>query len=183
MLRYLDAGESHGKKMVAIIDGFPSNVHIDKNNINRHLARRQKGYGRGQRMNIENDIIEIISGIRNEKTTGAPICIEINNKDMELFLNFNVLLTSRTVRIGEIYDKSVINMNDSDVLSRIENSTEPTVSRYERSDTCVVPALGIVCESVLSFELAKAFLEKFSGDSLNDIICSYHNYIKRIAGR
>jgi chorismate synthase len=383
MLRFLDAGESHGKSLIAILDGFPSNVKIDINNINNQLARRQKGYGRGARMKIETDKVEILSGVRGGLTTGAPICVAINNKDfnnwenildakinynsgkiivprpghadlngvlkydlddirnvierasaretsirvaigaicMELFLNFNVKLTSRVISIGEIYDNSDINMNNSEVFSRIEesplrcfsqeieknmikeidiakelgdtlggavevsaynipcglgsyssydkrmdyslsgalmsiqgvkaiefgnginsskaygskmndeitirnnnyyrstnnaggieggitngmpitarvymkpipttkigNSTvdlngNKTISRYERSDTCVVPALGVVCEGVMCFELTKAFLEKFSGDSIGDVKYSYDNYIKRIAGR
>jgi chorismate synthase len=383
MLRFLDAGESHGKSIIAILDGFPSNVKIDIDNINFQLARRQKGYGRGARMKIESDKIEVISGIRGGLTTGAPICVAINNKDyenwsknidgdkleeidkiivprpghadlcgalkyelddirnvierasaretsirvaigaicMELFLNFNVIITSRVISIGEIYDNCDIYLNNSEVFSTIEESPlrcfskeieermlreidkakelgdtlggtvevsaynipcglgsytsydkrmdyniagalmsiqgvkaiefgnginssksygskandeiifrdnnyhrstnnaggieggmsngmpitarvymKPipttkignatvdlngvnTISRYERSDVCVVPALGVVCEGVMCFELAKAFLDKFSGDSLGDVKYSYDNYIKRIAGR
>ena len=79
--RFLTAGESHGKSLTAIIDGIPSNLYIDTNFINNELKRRQTGYGRSQRMQLESDLIEITSGLHAGKTTGAPVCISIKNKD------------------------------------------------------------------------------------------------------
>ena len=79
--RFLTAGESHGKCLTAIIEGVPAGFRIKTEIINKDLARRQAGYGRGQRMQIEKDTVEIKSGIRFGKTTGAPICLEIKNKD------------------------------------------------------------------------------------------------------
>ena len=83
MLRILTAGESHGKSLVGIIEGFPSNVKIDIHEIHQDLARRQRGYGRGGRMKIEQDQVEILSGIRNGKTLGSPIAFLIKNRDYE----------------------------------------------------------------------------------------------------
>jgi chorismate synthase len=379
MLRFLDAGESHGKGLVAIIEGIPSNVKIDVVNINNQLSRRQMGYGRGGRMKIERDRVEILSGVRGGKSTGAPIAILIWNKDyenwkevmsldavykekvnvprpghadlngvlkynfddirnvierasaretairvaigaicMELLRNFNVKIMSRVVSIGIIKDESSIYAYDEDIVSRIENSpvrcldtkievemieeierakaagdtlggqteviafnlpvglgshvmydrkldykisgafmsiqgvkaveigkgiyastsvgTEvndeifledeeykrltnfaggieggmtngmpliiraymkpiPTtkkglktvdllgknaISRYERSDVCAVPALGVICEAVLAFEITSAILEKFGGDSIEDTKTSYNSYKERI---
>lgn len=80
-MRYFTAGESHGKGLVGIIEGFPSNVYIDVNEINEVLIRRQSGYGRGGRMKIESDEIEFLSGLRNSKTLGSPITFIIRNKD------------------------------------------------------------------------------------------------------
>ena len=82
-LRFLTSGESHGKSLNAIIEGLPAGIKISQDEINRELKRRQGGYGRGARMNIESDTVEIKSGIRLGKTTGAPICLEIKNKDFE----------------------------------------------------------------------------------------------------
>lgn len=79
--RFLTSGESHGKCLNAIIEGVPAGIRIKPDIINADLARRQVGYGRGGRMNIEKDTVEIKSGIRFGKTTGAPICLEIKNKD------------------------------------------------------------------------------------------------------
>lgn len=79
--RFLTSGESHGKCLNAIIEGVPAGIRIKQDIINSDLAKRQKGYGRGSRMKIENDTVEIKSGVRFGKTTGAPICLEITNKD------------------------------------------------------------------------------------------------------
>ena len=81
MIRFLTAGESHGKALTAIVEGFPSNLKINKSYIDRHLKRRQMGYGRGARMKIESDEVEIFSGIRRGKTLGSPISLLIENKD------------------------------------------------------------------------------------------------------
>lgn len=89
--RFLTSGESHGKCLNAIIEGIPAGIRIKKDIINADLARRQVGYGRGGRMQIENDTVEIKSGIRFGKTTGAPICLEIRNKD---FPNWQDVMTT-----------------------------------------------------------------------------------------
>ncbi|MFQ6007481.1 MAG: chorismate synthase [Candidatus Zixiibacteriota bacterium] len=81
MLTYLTAGESHGPQLTAVIDGFPAGFHVDIESINRQLARRQKGYGRGGRMKIEQDKVEVVSGIRGGYTMGGPITFVIHNKD------------------------------------------------------------------------------------------------------
>jgi chorismate synthase len=83
MIRFLTAGESHGKVLTAIVEGFPSNLKIKKSYIDSHLKRRQMGYGRGGRMKIESDEVEILSGIRGGKTLGSPISLLIKNKDWE----------------------------------------------------------------------------------------------------
>ncbi len=79
--RYLTAGESHGKTLLTIIEGIPSNLPLAKEDIDRELRRRQKGYGRGGRMRIEKDEVEILSGVRSGKTLGSPIGLLIKNKD------------------------------------------------------------------------------------------------------
>lgn len=83
MLRFLSSGESHGKALTVIVDGYPSNIAISSERINYELARRQKGYGRGGRMQIEKDTAEILSGIRFGITLGTPITLLIKNKDWE----------------------------------------------------------------------------------------------------
>lgn len=79
--RFLTSGESHGKCLNAIIEGVPAGIRIKADIINEDLERRQIGYGRGGRMQIEKDKVEIKSGVRFGKTTGAPICLEIKNND------------------------------------------------------------------------------------------------------
>jgi chorismate synthase len=83
MLRFLTAGESHGKALVAILEGVPAGLSIDFDAVTRELRRRQGGYGRGRRMAIESDRAEAMSGIRQGVTTGAPLALLIPNKDWE----------------------------------------------------------------------------------------------------
>lgn len=83
MLRFLTAGESHGQALTAIIEGFPAGVPIDLKFINTQLKKRQGGYGRGKRMEIEQDQVELLSGVRNGETLGSPITLQIKNKDWE----------------------------------------------------------------------------------------------------
>jgi chorismate synthase len=81
MLRFSTAGESHGESLIALISGLPAGVEVDQEFIDRELWRRQQGYGRGGRMRIESDTAHILSGVRHGKTIGAPIAIEIENRD------------------------------------------------------------------------------------------------------
>ncbi|HEX2984455.1 MAG TPA: chorismate synthase [Ignavibacteriales bacterium] len=83
MIRYLTAGESHGKALTVIVEGMPSNLSVSADEINHQLKRRQQGYGRGMRMKIETDTAEILSGIRFGKTLGSPISLLIRNRDWE----------------------------------------------------------------------------------------------------
>lgn len=82
-LRFLTSGESHGKCLNAIVEGVPAGVFIDKSFIDNELARRQVGFGRGGRMLIEKDSVEIMSGVRHGVAMGSPISLEIKNKDWE----------------------------------------------------------------------------------------------------
>lgn len=85
-MRYLTAGESHGPRLTAIIEGVPAGLPITADDINVDLKRRQGGYGRGARMQIETDQVEITSGVRHGKTTGAPITLHVINKDHQKWL-------------------------------------------------------------------------------------------------
>jgi chorismate synthase len=84
MLRYLTAGESHGKTLIALVDGFPAGVAVDLEPINVELKRRQGGYGRGGRQRIEADAVNILSGVWRGVTLGSPIALEVPNRDSKL---------------------------------------------------------------------------------------------------
>ncbi len=81
MLRYLTAGESHGPALTAIVDGIPSGLPLTKDYIDKQLARRQGGYGRGGRMAIEKDQVDFLSGVRGGFTLGGPITLQVQNRD------------------------------------------------------------------------------------------------------
>ena len=82
-MKLTTAGESHGKALIGIIEGLPSNLKIDIDEINKYLSLRQSGYGRGGRQKIERDSVEIISGVRNLVTLGSPLSFAIINKDYD----------------------------------------------------------------------------------------------------
>ncbi|MCA9170842.1 MAG: chorismate synthase, partial [Planctomycetales bacterium] len=84
MLRYWTAGESHGKALIALIDGFPAGVSLDPEPINAELRRRQGGYGRGGRQRIETDTVDILTGIWHGESLGSPIALQVVNRDYKL---------------------------------------------------------------------------------------------------
>ena len=83
MFRYITAGESHGPQLTAVIEGVPAGLPLSEDDINNDLARRQMGYGRGGRMQIESDTVRILSGVRWGKTIGSPVTLAIENRDWE----------------------------------------------------------------------------------------------------
>ena len=137
MLRYITAGESHGKALVAVLEGCPANLALNPEDINRDLARRQEGYGRGARMKIEKDTAEIISGLRNGKTMGSPIAILLPNKSNELF---NESFTQ--LRPGHADLAGVLKYNQKDVRNVLE--------RASARETAGRVAAGAICKKLLS---------------------------------
>ena len=81
MMRYLTAGESHGPQLTTIIEGLPAGMPLLQEDINEQLARRQKGHGRGRRMQIEKDTADITSGVRHGLTLGSPVALVVKNDD------------------------------------------------------------------------------------------------------
>lgn len=94
---FTTSGESHGKALIAIIEGLPASLEIDVEKINHELWRRQQGYGRGGRMKIESDKIEIFSGVRHGKTLGSPISMIIENRD---FVHWQDIMASERVEVN-----------------------------------------------------------------------------------
>jgi chorismate synthase len=92
--RFTTAGESHGKALVTIIEGLPAGLSIDIAAINHELWRRQQGYGRGGRMKIEKDEVQVLSGIRHGKTLGSPIALVIENRD---FVHWQEIMASEPI--------------------------------------------------------------------------------------
>jgi chorismate synthase len=83
MLRFLNAGESHGPALTVVVDGLPAGIPVDRDAIDADLRRRQGGYGRGGRMQIESDSVEVLSGVRHGMTLGSPVSLVIRNRDHE----------------------------------------------------------------------------------------------------
>ncbi len=150
MLHYLTAGESHGACLTAIIEGLPAGIPIDQADINRHLARRQAGYGRGGRMKIENDKVIISAGIRGGYTLGSPITLSIMNKDWE---NWRHIMSSAPD--AQIEDKKVTHPRPghADLAGGIKYNQRDLRSILERSsarETAARVAVGAVCMQFLA---------------------------------
>ena len=94
--KFTTAGESHGKALIAIVEGLPANLEIDVAKINRELWRRQQGYGRGGRMKIETDTVEFLSGIRHGRTLGSPVALRIENRD---FVHWTEIMASEKIEV------------------------------------------------------------------------------------
>jgi len=103
-MRFLTAGESHGPQLTLIIEGFPSGLAVSVDDINEELRRRQGGYGRGRRMVIEKDRVQMVGGIRHGYTTGAPIALVIENKDWK---NWTEIMGSDPIDNPESVKKQV----------------------------------------------------------------------------
>ncbi|MDO8886430.1 chorismate synthase [Candidatus Oleimmundimicrobium sp.] len=130
MLRYMTAGESHGPGLTAIIEGLPSGLEVSRHFINEELSRRQMGVGRGGRMKIEKDEIEIIAGVRAGKTLGSPISFLIKNRDWENWLE--VMSSEETERKPEKITKprpghadlaGIFKMNFDDIRNVLERAS------------------------------------------------------------
>jgi chorismate synthase len=146
MIRYLTAGESHGKGLSVIVDGFPSNLEIKKNDIDLYLAERQKGFGRGGRQKIENDKAEIISGIRFGKTTGAPISIFIKNYDYD---NWKELLSTED---GFAEELNIPRPGHADLAGGIKyghHDFRNVLERASARETAARVVVGALCKKFL----------------------------------
>ncbi|MFH1092882.1 MAG: chorismate synthase [Candidatus Omnitrophota bacterium] len=136
-MRFMSAGESHGECMIGILEGLPAGLDIDIGFINKELARRQFGYGRGDRMKIEKDTIRILSGVKGEKTLGSPVAFSIKNKDFKI----NVLMPVSEPRPGHADLAGAIKYGFSDIRCVLE--------RASARETVVRVAAGAICKTML----------------------------------
>ena len=142
MIQLTTAGESHGKALIAIIEGLPSNLPIDLSQINRYLALRQSGYGRGGRQKIEKDQVEILSGVRNTLTLGSPLCLQVQNHDMAPEGADVSKRTLTKVRPGHADLTGVLKYDQTDARNILE--------RASARETAARVAAGTVCRQYLS---------------------------------
>ena len=147
-LRFITAGESHGPRLTAILEGIPAGLGLSEEAINKDLARRQQGYGRGGRMKIETDRVEILSGVRFGETLGGPVTLSVINKD---WTNW----TDRMAAFGNPAGEKV-------TAARPGHADYVGVQKYDREDirdilerssareTAMRVAVGGVCKALLS---------------------------------
>jgi chorismate synthase len=141
-IRMITAGESHGPKLTGIIEGLPAGFIIDKNLIDDDLARRQQGFGRGGRMKIEADCVQISAGIVEGKTTGAPVAVEITNLDYKNWVDKDIEPMS-IPRPGHADFAGAIKYDHDDLRLSLE--------RASARETATRTALGNICKQILKF--------------------------------
>ena len=155
--RFLTSGESHGACLTAIIEGIPSGFRIKTSVINEDLARRQVGYGRGDRMKIEHDTVEIKSGVRFGKTTGAPVCLEIKNKDFEnwkdvMDTEYHDYPTQEAIKRIEEKSFTTVRPGHADFAGSVKYNFSDLRNVLERSSarkTAIEVAVGSVAKQIL----------------------------------
>jgi chorismate synthase len=137
-LRYFTAGESHGQCLVGILEGMPAGLKVDLAAINRDLARRQQGYGRGGRMKLEADQAEVLSGVRRDETIGSPVTVMVRNRDFKI----NELPAVTKPRPGHADLAGLIKYDREDARDILERSSA--------RETTVRVAVGGVCKLLLA---------------------------------
>lgn len=148
MLRFLTAGESHGKCLIAVIEGFPAGVPLAEEDINLDLKERQKGYGRGKRQKIESDSVEFLSGVRGGETLGSPIALKIENRDWQ---NWKDVMSHQLL----VEEKDVITRprpGHADLTGFLKYGRKDIRDILERAsarETAIRTAVGAVCKKLL----------------------------------
>jgi len=137
VVRYLTAGESHGKALVAILDGFPAGLRVDVEAINAELRRRQGGYGRGARQKIETDEVEILAGTWHGVTIGSPIALLIRNRDYKL------------ERLPDLPRPRPGHADLAGAL-KFEDGIRPVLERASARETAARVAVGALCKQLLA---------------------------------
>jgi chorismate synthase len=165
-MRYLTAGESHGPQLTAILEGLPAGMPITDEDINKELERRQKGHGRGRRMQIEKDQVQIVSGVRHGYTLGSPIALVVENNDWK---HWTKIMGSEPIPEDELEEvKRVITRprpGHADLNGALKYGHRDMRNVLERSsarETTVRVAAGAVAKKLLSLlgiEIASHVIE------------------------
>lgn len=180
-LRFLTAGESHGPELTAILEGLPAGLELDRQELNRQMARRQTGYGSGGRMKIEQDAVRVSAGVMNGRTTGAPIALHIANLDYAKWRDRDI--PPLTVpRPGHADLTGAIKYGYGDLRLSLERaSARETAARVAVGAICqqLLAAFGIRIGSyvtqigpiVAEIPDAMSYAERFAAAEENDLRC------------
>ena len=147
-INFLTAGESHGKGLIGIIDGIPAGLTIQSKYIDFHLSRRQKGFGRGGRMKIEKDQVEIFSGIRYDSTLGSPIGLIIKNIDYKNWIDI-MSVEKKSKKIKKITLPRPGHADLAGIMKYQFDDIRNVIERSSARETTMRVALGSVCRKLL----------------------------------
>jgi chorismate synthase len=181
MLRFLTSGESHGPCLTAVIDGLPAGLSLIPADINRDLARRQIGYGRGKRMEIEHDEAEIVSGVRLGKTLGTPVTILIKNRD---WINWQDKMSVEPIEGFSVKALTNPRPGHADLAGALKyyfKDVRNVLERASARETTTRVALGAVCRKLLArFNIAVfSYVTEVGGISASIEHQSYQNLYKK----
>src|SRR5215211_4171876 len=162
--RFTTAGESHGPGLVAIVEGLPAGLELDRDSLDRDIARRQLGHGRGGRMKIERDAIEIRSGVRHGRTLGSPVAVLVANRD---YANWEERMNPWPVdaEVEEVHTPRPGHADLAGLLKYGHRDVRNVLERASARETAARVAAG---------GLAKAFLAAIG--------VSVHSHVLQIAG-
>ncbi|MBQ5860294.1 MAG: chorismate synthase [Selenomonadales bacterium] len=147
MFRFLTTGESHGQCLTAIIEGLPAGLKVNVDKINEELAKRQQGYGRGGRMKIETDRVDIVSGVRFGETMGDPITLRIQNKDWK---NWTDRMSVSGMPAGAPVTAARPGHADlSGILKYDRTDIRDILERASARETAARVAVGVLCKQFL----------------------------------
>ncbi len=150
MFRYLTAGESHGKSLMGIVEGLPSGLAVDTDSVNHQLRRRRLGYGRGHRMQLEQDGVEILAGVRHGKTLGSPVSFLIPNREWE---SWRIPMSPGPVPKGSsIRALTRPRPGHADLAGALKHQTHDARNILERAsarETAARVAVGSLCRLLL----------------------------------
>ena len=160
MLRFLTAGESHGPFLIAIVEGLPAGLAVDVEAIDRELKRRQGGYGRGERMAIEQDRAEVLGGVIAGETTGAPVALRIENRDWPNWRDRWIA--------GDLPRLTVPRPGHADYAGMIKyglDDARPVLERASARETTARVAVGALAKQLLAvFDIAVGSVVAEIGD-------------------
>ena len=146
-LRFMTAGESHGPCLTAILEGLPAGLKLDLESINKDLARRQQGYGRGGRMKIEKDKVNVLSGVRFNETIGGPITLQVVNRD---FQNWGERMAAFGEPAGEKVTAARPGHADFTGIRKYDRTdVRDILERSSARETTMRVAVGAVCKEFL----------------------------------
>lgn len=149
MFRYLTAGESHGPALVGIIDGIPAHLRLDVGAINETLARRQGGYGRSARMQIERDEVEFLAGLRGGETLGSPIAVLVRNRDY-LTPKVRALMDPLTGHGDALTNPRPGHADYAGALKYRQRDLRNVLERASARETAMRVCIGAICAQLLA---------------------------------
>lgn len=150
IFRYLTAGESHGPQLSAIIEGLPAGISLTAETINLDLARRQQGYGRGGRMKIEKDTVELLSGVRWGETLGSPLTLVVKNRDWENWLEKMSPLAEHRDDSGAVTRPRPGHADLTGAMKYNHGDVRNVLERSSARETAVRVAVGGVARALLA---------------------------------